>query len=120
MNKEQRSLSLFQLALRDFKRNRLAVGCSLILIIFYASALFADFLSPYSYDNEERGYSYCPPMKVYWGDDQGKLTWPYVTRLILTFDENHNRVYKTYPKSTYPIKFFSKGDKYKFLGIIPG
>ena len=98
MSKKQKSLSLFQMALRDFRRKRLAVICSVILISLYAGALFADFLSPYSYENEDRGYSYCPPMKVYWVNDQGKLTWPYVTRLILTFDENHNRVYKTYSK----------------------
>lgn len=111
-------MSLFQMAMRDFKRNRLAMTCSIILVLFYAGALFADFLSPYSYDSEDRGYSYCPPMTIHLFDEKGSLTWPYVNGLILTFDELHNRVYKIAPGEKYPVKLFNKGDNYKFLGLL--
>ncbi|MCA9406679.1 MAG: ABC transporter permease, partial [Candidatus Omnitrophica bacterium] len=58
---KNKGLSEFQLALQNFKKNRLACVCVILLGLLYASAIFADFLSPYSYKNEKREYSYCPP-----------------------------------------------------------
>ncbi len=108
------------MALRDFKKNRLAVVCLLVLILLYAIAILADFLSPYSFDNEERAYSYCPPMNFQWFGEKGSLAWPFVHGMVLTFDELHNRVYQKVSAEKYPLKFFNKGDKYRFLGFIPG
>ena len=118
MVKNMRPLSEFQMALFNFQRNRPAVVCVVVLCLLYGGAVFADFLSPYSYDNEERGYSYCPPMGLQWFAE-GTIAWPYVPGVVLTFDERHNRVYKTEPGKKYPLKFFVKGEGYKLLGFIP-
>lgn len=118
MNKEK-SLSQFQACLNVFKRNRLAVLCVFVLGLLYFSAIFADFLSPYRYDNEDRNYSYCPPMKIHFIDENGHLSRPYVNGMVLGFDEFHKRVYSEDKTQKYFIQFFLKGDGYKFLGFIP-
>jgi peptide/nickel transport system permease protein len=102
-----------------FKKNRLAVLCLFILGLLYGSAIFADFLSPYRYDNEDRHYSYCPPMTIHIKDDLGNMSWPYVGKVSFSFDEFHKRVYIEDKSQKHYLKFFVKGDAYQFLGFIP-
>ena len=111
-------LSEFQIALRAFRQNRFASLCLIVLFVLYFSALFADFLSSYSYKNEDRRYSYCPPTSIKIVD-QGRITWPYIHGIELTFDEYNKRVYVEDTSKKYPLQFFAKGDPYKLLGIIP-
>jgi peptide/nickel transport system permease protein len=118
MTKSSQHLSEFQIALRNFRKNRLAFLCVVILCCLYGSAIFADFLSPYSYKNEDRNYSYCPATPIHFTNEQG-LTWPFINGIQLTFNEFHKRIYVTDASQKYPFKFFVKGDKYKFLGLIP-
>jgi len=118
MTKDSKYLSEFQIALRNFKRNRFAVICVVVLGLLYAGAIFADFLSPYSYKNEDRNYSYCPPMllKVI---DNGTIVWPYVSGIKLTFNEYNKRIYVADADKKYPLRLLTQGDEYKFLGFIP-
>jgi peptide/nickel transport system permease protein len=76
ITEEKRSLTPFQLAMKNFRRNRLAVGAALVLSLLFLGAIFADFLSLYRYDNENREYSYCPPAKIKIFDENGKITRP--------------------------------------------
>jgi len=117
MTKET-SLSEFQIALSGFRRNRLAVICVVVLGCLYGSALFADFLSPYSYKTEDRSYSYCPPMMIQLMEN-GKLVWPYVYGMRLTFDENHKREYMVDKNKKFPLQFFYQGDEYRLLWLFP-
>jgi len=117
-NKTQTSMSEFQIALRQFKRNKFAVVCVVILAVLYTGAMFADFLSPYSYKDENRNYSYCPPTPVKLFDN-GRLTRPYVNGIKLDFDEYYKRIYTVDPGKKYPIRLFTKGEEYKLLGFIP-
>ena len=119
MNNNTLPLSQAQMCLKVFQRNRLAVLCLFVLGFLYFSAIFADFLSPYSYDNEDRNYSYCPPMKVHFKGDSGRLSWPYVYGTSFIFDEFHKRIYTEDITQKYFIRLFSKGDSYRLLGIIP-
>jgi len=118
MIKEQKHQSEFQIALDGFKRNRFAVACVVILCLLYVGAIFADFLAPYSFKNEDRNYSYCPPTKIHFTQN-GKLSWPYVQGIDLTFNEYYRRVYVPDVSKKYPLQFFAKGDSYKLFGIIP-
>lgn len=113
------SLSEFQIALRTFRNNRLAMVCVFILAALYFSAVFAGFLSPYSYKSERREYSYCPPTQIHFVDEQGRWGWPFVYGIKLSFDEYYKRVYQEDRSEQYPIRLFSQGDRYKFLGIFP-
>jgi len=112
------SLSEFQIAMRTFKQNRLAILCVVIIGLLYFGAIFADFLSPYSYKNEERQYSYCSPTPIHFSD-QGKFSGPFVYGIKLTFDQYHRRIYQEDRSVKYPLVFLNKGDQYKLLGFIP-
>jgi len=118
MSKKEKHLSQFQLAMRQFGRNRLAIFCFWILVILYLSAAFADFLSPYSYNNEDRNYSYCPPTKIHFFENR-KPVRPHIYGTHLTFNEIHKRVYVAEIKRRHDIKFFVKGDEYRLLGFFP-
>lgn len=118
MKNSNKHLSEFQIALQGFKRNRFAVACVIVLGLLYAGAIFAGFLAPYSYKNEDRAYSYCPPTPVKFVDD-GRPAWPYVNGITMSFDKYNKRVYTVDPEEKHPLRFFAKGDTYKFLGFIP-
>ena len=118
MTKHNKHMSEFQIALASFKHNRMAVACVIVLCLLYAGSIFADFLSPYSFKNEDRNYSYCPPTQIKFVD-QGRISWPYVQGVKLTFDEYYKRVYTVDAAKKYPLNFFTKGDEYKLFGFIP-
>jgi len=86
--------------------------------VLYGGAIFADFLSPYSYKNEERSYSYCPPTQVKFFDEN-RLTWPYVFGTRMIFGKYNKRIYVTNEAQKYPVRLFVKGDAYKLLGLFP-
>lgn len=117
MNKEGKSISQFSIAFKSFKRNRAALFCGWILALLYLTAIFADFLSPYSYRDEDRGYSYCPPMTIRILDKQKGLKRPFVTGLSLRFDQFRKRIYEPDFTKEYPVKFLTTGDEYKLLGL---
>ncbi len=118
MIKDARHLSEFQIALGGFTRNRLAVKCVYVLLVLYAGALFAGFFAPYSFQNEDRNYSYAPPtaVKIF---DGGRFVRPYVAGMRMSFDQYNARVYTVDGGGKYPLRFFVAGDVYRFLGIFP-
>lgn len=116
MIKKKQHLTPFQIALKRFGKNRTAMACVFILFLFYMGAIFADFLSPYSYSNEDRHYSYCPPMPIKIWDEHGPA-WPYVEGYRLTFNEIHERIYVP-TNVKYPVRLFVAGDEYKLFGFI--
>ncbi len=118
MTKNMEHLSEFQIALRGFTRNRLAVGCAWVLGALYAGALFAGFFAPYSFQNEDRNYSYAPPtqVKIF---DNGRFVAPYVPDMNLTFNEYNARIYVIDSAQKYSIRFFVHGDTYRLFGIFP-
>lgn len=111
--------SQFWLSIQRINKNSLAIASFWIIVALYLGAIFADFISPYSYDNETRDYSYCPPTKIHFVSPAGKLTRPFIYGASSSFDEYKRRIYSEDKNTTYPIRFFAQGDKYKFLGFIP-
>jgi peptide/nickel transport system permease protein len=117
-NKDIKHLSEFQIAVGQFKKNRRAVLCFYVLCFLYFLAIFADFLSPYSFKNENRNFSYAPPTPIHFLHN-GKPSWPFVYGQNLGFDTFHKRIYTTDKSQRYPLHLFSKGDSYSLLGVIP-
>lgn len=117
MTKTSQSLSQRALIWQRFCRNRLAVVCVVILSLLYFSAIFADVLSPYSYKSENRMYSYAPPTKVH-VRHEGQWRGPFVYGITQTYNEYNGREYREDTSQIYPLKFWTKGDRYKFLGLI--
>jgi len=112
-----KSLSEFQIALQNFRKNKLAVVFVFVLGLLFFSAIFADFLTPYSYDNENRGYSYSPPTSIHIIDN-GQLTRPFVYGIKMKLNNFHRRIYEEDKTKKFPIYLLVKGDEYKLLGFI--
>ena len=106
--------------LRQLLKDKLSLFALCVLVIIYAALLFADFLAPYSKDYSDRNMSYAPPSKIYTIDERGKLSMPYTYNYKREFLPEQMQVNYTLDRSVkYPIKFFVKGEPYKFLGVIP-
>ncbi|HAA86533.1 MAG TPA: ABC transporter permease [Kosmotogaceae bacterium] len=83
---EVKYMNRFQLAWRVLRRHKLGMVSLVVLIILYAIAIFADFLSPLDPYQMEQQYSYAPPSTIRWRDEDGNLTWPYIYDMILARD----------------------------------
>ncbi len=115
MNKQ----ALTQRAWQKFCANRLAVFCLIVLGLIHGAAIFADFLAPYSFGNEDRMFSYASPSKIHLRDENGTWHWPFIYGREIVFDQNHKREYKDIFQKKYSLQIFVRGDSYKIFGLIP-
>ena len=92
----------------------------IVLGIIYIALFLADFIAPYTKDFSDRTMAYVPPSKVFTIDENGKLSKPYTYNYIREFDPENLEIKYTLDRSKkHYIKFFSQGQPYKFLGLIP-
>jgi peptide/nickel transport system permease protein len=101
-------------------RHRVAVASGVILLAMYLGITICEFLAPYGVDTRNTDFIYAPPQPVHIFY-QGRLVAPYV----LGFDYHLNmklleRIYTPDPEKRQPIRFFCRGDEYKFWGLFPG
>jgi peptide/nickel transport system permease protein len=109
-----------QLMWWKFRKHRVAVFSVIILVIFYLTALFADFVSPYDPLDYDASFKFVPPQMVSFVDADGHFSLrPGVNGLISHRDPETLRItYEKNEETWYPIKFFVKGYSYKLLGLI--
>mgnify|MGYP001306213697 CR=1 FL=1 len=115
---KKKSYSQFAIGFKKLRKHKLAVFSFYLLLLLYASAVFAGFLAPYHYDNEKRSLSYNPPTKIHFLNEDGKFTKPYIYEMSYKFDEFYNRIYTEDKSQKYKLNFFIRGDKYSILGLI--
>jgi peptide/nickel transport system permease protein len=108
----------WQLMLWRFQKHKLAIGGTIILVLFYLMSLFADFLAYADPEAPEANRSLMKPQPIHWFDG-GKFR-PYVHPQIGRRDPNtFKRVYLPDYNTKVPVIFFGHGFPYKFLGFIP-
>lgn len=106
--------------LKQLWKDKFARLALIVLCVIYAMLFFADFIAPYSKDFSDRTMAYVPPSKVFTIDENGKLSKPYTYNYIREFDNNSLEIkYRSDRSQKHYIKFISKGEPYKFLGLIP-
>ncbi len=106
--------------LRQILRDRYSLIALVVLLLLYLAILFADFLAPYSKEFSDRHRAYAPPSKVFTIDENGRISRPYTYNYVRYFDpEEYKITYKLDRSKKFYLKFFAKGEKYKFLGLIP-
>lgn len=92
----------------------------IVLGLIYFALLFADFIAPYTKDFSDRTMAYVPPSKIFTIDENGKLSKPYIYNYKREFDKDELKIVYTLDRSQkHYVKFFAKGQPYKFLGLIP-
>lgn len=110
--------SQWRLMWRKFKRNRTAVIGGVVVLLFYLTALFGDFVAPYSLEDRMTQYSYLPPQKIRFIAD-GRFQ-PHVYGLKSGRDPlTLQRTYVPDPEHKIPIRFFVEGSRYKLMGLFP-
>jgi len=109
-------ISIFKQLIRD----KFALIALVVLFVIYFSLLFADFIAPYSKDFSDRTQSYAPPSKIFTINEHGKLSLPYTYNYKREYDPEAMQVdYKLDRSQKYYLKLFPRGEKYKFLRLIP-
>ena len=113
--------------LKQIIRSKPGKIASFILVILYFSVIFAPFFAPYHYDDDDVLHSYAPPTKIHFinlsargGSALGgeeKQFGPFVYGQAYEINKYYQRIYREDKEKIYPVKFFARGFKYKFLGI---
>ena len=103
-----------------FRKHKLALTAGPILLIMYILGFFCEFFAPFSTTTRFPDYLSAPPNRIRFIDtSDGFKIRPYVYGLVVTRDPVTLR--KTYAKdkdAKYRVRFLSRGEQYKFWGII--
>ena len=112
--------SQWTLMWRKLQKHKLAKFSLVILAILYLGALFADFFAPYGLEEFSALYKNTAPTKIYWQDEDGHFSRPYVYGLKKVNDRKTFKVVITEDTSKkYYIDLFTEGVEYKLFGVIP-
>jgi peptide/nickel transport system permease protein len=101
-------------------RHRVAVASGAILLAMYLGITICEFLAPYGVDTRNTNFIYAPPQPVHIFY-HGRLVAPYVLGFDYRLDMKRlERIYTPNPEKRQPIRFFCRGDEYRFWGLFPG
>jgi peptide/nickel transport system permease protein len=108
----------WQLMWWRFRKHRLAMAGTIVLILFYFVVVSADFLAYSDPDASEAMRSLMLPQSINWMDD-GKFS-PFVYGIKGTRDpKTFKRVYVPDLTQKIPVHLFAPGFEYKWFGLIP-
>ncbi len=112
--------SQWTLMWRKLKKHKLAKISLFVLLLLYLGALFADFIAPYGLEEFSSLYKNTAPTQVYWVDENGSFSRPYVFKLKKFNNKETWTVEITEDTSEkYYLSFFVEGIEYKLFGFIP-
>ncbi len=108
----------WQLMWWRFRKHKLAMGATFVLIFFYLMAMNAEFVAYVNPETSEAQRSLMAPQPIHWFDN-GAFS-PHVFGMTGKRDlKTFKRVYAPDPNLKYPVRFFGPGFEYKWLGFIP-
>lgn len=111
----------WQLMWRRFRRHHMAMLGLGILGILLFIAVFAEIIAPYQPSQRNPRYLAGAPMGVHFFDNDGAFhARPFVYARVVKRDPVTLRAVPTVdPQTTWPIRFFVRGEPYKLWGLIP-
>jgi peptide/nickel transport system permease protein len=111
--------SQWQLAWRKFRKHGLARVSLVILVVFYACGMLAEFLAPYEVSTRLADFVYAPPQAIHFVDEQGRFhIVPFVYPMTVSLNiETFQREYVEEKATRVPLRLFVKGDPYTFWGL---
>ena len=105
---------------KQLMKDKFAKIALILLGIIYFMLLFADIIAPYTKDFSDRSMAYVPPSQIFTIDENGKFSHPYTYNYKRDFDMDNLRIVYSLDRSKkHYLRFFAKGEPYKFLGLIP-
>ena len=103
-----------------FKRHKLALASGIFLLVLYGMIIIAEFLAPYNLHTRNVDFIHSPPQRVHLFHD-GKFVGPFVYGRQMKLDmESLKRIYTNDRNDVQPLRFFCRGDSYRFWGLIEG
>lgn len=114
--------SQWSLMMRKFRKHKLAMTSTIVLIFFYVVAIFGNFVAPQGTEQYDGRYVNCGPTPVHWFHG-GRFMGPFVYGLKTERDpETFMLMFAEDTEQVYRIKFFAQGaegGEYKLFGLIP-
>ncbi|HEV2105251.1 MAG TPA: ABC transporter permease [Candidatus Eisenbacteria bacterium] len=105
-------------AVRELRRNPVALAGGALLVALYAGALLAPFLAPYGENDMDRARFYHPPTRLHWREASGRwhvFPFVYLTHAVagreMTYAEDRAR--------PLPLTLLVRGAPYRLLGLLP-
>jgi peptide/nickel transport system permease protein len=110
--------SRLQRALLFARRRPKFLAGFIIVALFYAVAVFADFLSPYDYRSQSRRELLAPPTELHFLDENGSFQpRPFIYARRIT--DPLERRYAEDKTRLFPVRFFVRGHTYKLFWLFP-
>ncbi|MBD9454370.1 ABC transporter permease [Rhizobium sp. RHZ02] len=107
-----------QLMWWKFKQHRLALASGIFLLALYSMIIIVEFIAPYGLHTKNVDFIHSPPQRVHFFHD-GKFVGPFVYGRSMSLDlDTLHRLYSDKPDEVHPIRFFCRGDSYKFWGLV--
>jgi peptide/nickel transport system permease protein len=103
-----------------FRRHKVALISTVIVLILYLVALFCEFVAPYNPESMFSKYKFHPPSSIHIIDSEGQWHMPFIYLTVRELDrETLRNTYVTDTSVRYPIRFFVRGEEYKLWGLFP-
>jgi peptide/nickel transport system permease protein len=103
-----------------FRRHRPAVVSAIFLALMYLSILISEWIAPYDLHTRHTRYIFAPPQEVHLFHD-GRFIGPFVYGFSVQRDmDTLQRVYKPRRDEPQKLRFFCRGEPYKFWGLVEG
>ncbi len=110
--------SQWQLMWWKFRKHKLAMFGGALVLFFYLLAIFAEFFAPVNFTTYNEQYVYAPPQMIRLFRE-GKFG-PYVYGYQFERDPiSYKKTWAINESVIIPLRFFNRGDPYKFWGLIP-
>ncbi|MCY4539959.1 MAG: ABC transporter permease [Chloroflexi bacterium] len=113
-------MSVRRLMWLRFKRNRLALIGSVVLVFMYLAAVFAGFIGPYGLRETHEKFPASPPLLPRFVDEGGNFSFrPFVYAMESKVDPaTFKRVQTPNTDVKHYLHFFARGTPYTILGFI--
>lgn len=99
-----------------FRRHKLAMVGLAVVALLYLMALLHGFIAPY-HKLTRTEYINMPPQTIHFRHE-GRFTRPFVYGISITKDmESMSRIFEEDTSQPYAIRFWTRGDRWDFLGL---
>ena len=99
-----------------FRKHRLALVGTVVVILIYLTALFAEFVAPFTPDAFDADYTYAPPQRLHFFDEDGFGLYVYGYSSKLN-EETLVRTFQVDESKKVPVRLFAQGNTYKLWGL---
>lgn len=101
-----------------FRRHKLALVSTAVIVLLYLVGAFCEFLAPYDPFVYDVVYTYAPPQAIHFWDENGFRLRPFVYGLQPRRDpDTLQMIYVADKEAKYPIYFMVHGTPYKLWGL---